>query len=50
MTLPQKRKEIGDPLTCSSRCGDPTLKLFLLLPHNCNFAPIMNHNVNKYLT
>jgi hypothetical protein len=24
----------------------PTIKLFLLLLHNCNFATVMNHNVN----
>ncbi|MEX5533301.1 hypothetical protein, partial [Pseudomonas syringae] len=24
----------------------PTIKLFVLLFHNCNFATVMNHNVN----
>jgi hypothetical protein len=24
----------------------PTIKLFPLLLHNCNFATVMNHNVN----
>jgi len=29
------------------KCGDPPIiKLFLLLLHNCNFATVMNHNVN----
>lgn len=31
----------------SSHCGDsPAIKLFLLLLYNCDFAKIMNHNVN----
>ena len=25
---------------------NPTIKLFLLLLHNCNFATVMNHNVH----
>ena len=27
----------------------PTIKLFSLLLHRCNFATVMSHNVSKYL-
>ena len=30
----------------SSCCGDPSHQIILLLYHNCNFATLMNHNVN----
>jgi hypothetical protein len=35
-------------LSYSSSYGDPppTMKLFSLLLHNCNFAAVKNHNVN----
>ena len=38
----------GIPQYSASPCGDTqsTIKLFLLVLHNCNFATVMNCNVN----
>ena len=39
-----------DPLIHSSSCcGDPqAIRVFLLLPHNSNFATVMNPRVNIF--
>ena len=37
---------LSNVLNVTSCCGDPTTKLFLLLPSNRSFATIMNRNVN----